>query len=81
MDHWGRVIPDAMVLMLARFCEPLCCSYRGANKTRWRSVGWGKEEGVTDFSTIGFPFFPFQFTVKFALDNYQPSSFDEFSYS
>jgi len=36
-------------LMLARFCEPLCCSYRGANKTCWRSVGWGKEEGVIPF--------------------------------
>lgn len=32
--------------MLARVCAPLCRSYRGANKTRWRSVGWGKKEGV-----------------------------------
>jgi len=34
-------------LMLARFCEPLCCSYGGANKTCWRSVGdEGKETSV-----------------------------------
>ena len=31
-------------LMLARFCETSCCSYRGANKTCWRSVGGAKRK-------------------------------------